>query len=288
MKRKIKFKIEEVNLMKFENKKEEKKYYETVASEEEFLKWYKAQDLPKYETPSVTVDNVMFCYNREEDQLKMLLIKRKAHPFKDSWALPGGFVNPTESTNESCLRETQEETGVKLTELNIEQLYTFSTPNRDPRGWAITTSYIAFLNQEVLTAGDYASDVKWFNIDIEGDLVMLTEGDIVIQLDIQKEATLVSSQERLAFDHGEIISTAFKRIRGKMYSQPRVLTILGESFTITEARKVFAKFLGLDYKKIDHSNFKKDLLKFVKEVDERPTGVGRPSKFYAVDSPYLT
>lgn len=273
--------------MEFENAQAEKKYYETEASEADFLTWYQSQDLPKYETPSVTIDNVMFCYNREEDQMKMLLIKRKAHPFKDSWALPGGFVNPRESTGESCIRETKEETGVQLTEFNIEQLYTFSTPNRDPRGWVITTSYLAFLNQEALTAGDDASDVKWFNIKIEGSHLYLSAADIEIQVDIEKEEMLDESPERLAFDHVKIISTAFNRIIGKMYYQPRVLTVLGESFTITEARKVFSKFLGVDYRTIDHSNFKKDLLKFVKEVDERPTGVGRPSKFYALNIPYL-
>ena len=59
-----------------------------------------------------------------------------------------------------------------------------------------------------------------------------------------------------------------------------VLQVLGEDFSVAEARKVFAKFLGIDFRDIDHSNFKKALLPFLTEVDERSMGIGRPAKFY--------
>ena len=266
---------------------EEQIYYEIEASEQEFLEWYRTKEHKKYERPSVTIDNVMLAYNREEDALKILLIKRKAHPYKGCWALPGGFVNPNESTDKGCLRETFEETGVQLKESNIEQLYTFSTPNRDPRDWVITVSYMAFLNQEALKAGDDASEAAWFDITLTEGSALLHHQMEHIGLDLVAETTSAASTGNLAFDHEKIISTAIKRIVGKMYYQPRLLTLLGESFTIAEARKVYAKFLGVPYQTLDHSNFKKDLLKFLKEVDERPTGVGRPSKFYALDIPYL-
>ena len=61
----------------------------------------------------MTVDIVLMCYNKE-DQLKVLLIQRKGHPYRNSWALPGGFVQKDESTGESVLRETKEETGVVI------------------------------------------------------------------------------------------------------------------------------------------------------------------------------
>ncbi len=61
----------------------------------------------------------------------------------------------------------------------------------------------------------------------------------------------------MAFDHSQIIIKAFNRIVNKMDHEPQVLQVLGDTFTITEARKVFAKFLGVDYHSIDHSNFKK-------------------------------
>ena len=265
-------------MKQFESPQAEKHYYENSATEVEFLDWYRQQDLPKYETPSVTVDNVLLCYNREHDQLKILLVKRNNHPFQFSWALPGGFVNRDESTDQSCLRETQEETGVQIPANNIEQLHTFSTPNRDPRGWVITVSYLAFIGEEPLTAGDDAKEALWFTVERQADQLILTNQADEIILNLVTGAS--TGKETLAFDHDQIIIKAFQRVINKMYHEPTILHVLGKDFTITEARKVFAKFLGLDYKNIDHSNFKKALLEFFIEVGERPVGIGRPSKIY--------
>ncbi len=256
----------------------EKTYYEQVASEEEFLAWYRQQEQPQYEKPSVTVDIVLMCYNKENDQLKILLIQRKGHPYRHSWALPGGFVNPNESTGESVLREAQEETGVAISKRHIEQLHTFSTPNRDPRGWVVTVSYLAFIGEEPLAAGDDASEVRWFSLERKDEQLYLINGDVEIILDLRTGQSL--GKDTLAFDHSEIILKAFRRVANKMEHEPQVLQVLGDSFTITEARKVFAKFLGVDFRSIDHSNFKKSLLRFFDEIGERPVGIGRPSKIY--------
>ncbi|MDH6365670.1 8-oxo-dGTP diphosphatase [Enterococcus sp. PF1-24] len=264
--------------MKFETKQAEKTYYEQQASFEDFIDWYKKQEQPEYEKPSLTVDIVLMSYNREEDQLKLLLIKRKAHPYRHSWALPGGFVNPNESTSESVLRETKEETNVDITKGNIEQLHTFSQPGRDPRGWVVTVSYLAFIGEEPLIAGDDAKEVGWFNVNRHGDKLHLTKKETEIILDLTTSES--SGKDTLAFDHKQLILKAFNRTFNKMYHEPQVLLLLGENFTITEARKVFAKFLGVDYKTIDHSNFKKAMLGYFEEVGERPVGIGRPSKIY--------
>lgn len=264
--------------MRFTSKEQEKHYYEQEASEAEFLAWYKTQAQPEFEKPSVTVDMVLMCYNKEADQLKVLLVQRKTNPFRNSWALPGGFVNPNESTGQCVIRETKEETSVRISANNIEQLHTFSTPNRDPRGWVVTVTYLAFIGEEPLEAGDDASQVRWFSLERKDEQLFLTNDNIEIRLDLTTGETL--SQDALAFDHSDIILKAFKRISNKMENQPQVLQVLGEDFTITDARKVFAKFLGLNFREIDHSNFKKSLLKFLEEVGERSTGIGRPSKVY--------
>ncbi|WP_099222758.1 NUDIX domain-containing protein [Listeria costaricensis] len=250
--------------------KQEKKYYETKATEKEFLTWYQEKDQPTYETPSVTIDNVIFSYDRQEDLLKILLIKRKNHPFQDYWALPGGFIQKGESADDCCIRETYEETGIKIFADQIEQLYTFTEPERDPRGWILTISYLAFLHQLPVQAGSDAGEARWFDIWIDSNEISLVSGD----------DTLILTDQKLAFDHVKIIQMAIKRIVGKLYYQPKLLLLLEPPFTIVEARKVFGKFLGVPYKEIDHSNFKKEILKFVDEVGERPTGVGRPSKYY--------
>lgn len=264
--------------MPFQSKQEEKKYYEQQADFETFIKWYKQQEQPDYEKPSLTVDIVMMCYNKEEDQIKLLLIQRKAHPYRYSWALPGGFVDPDESTGQSVLRETKEETGLDISKVNIEQLHTFSTPGRDPRGWVVTVSYLAFIGEETLVAGDDAEDVGWFSLHRIGDKLALTKGETEIILDMHTGES--SGKDTLAFDHDQIILKAFNRIVNKMDHEPQVLLVLGKEFTITEARKVFARFLGIDYKTIDHSNFKKAMLNYFEEVGERPVGIGRPSKIY--------
>lgn len=266
----------------FPSKKQEKDYFEQQASEAEFLQWYHRQDQPSYETPSLTVDMVLMCYNREEEQLKIALIQRKSHPYRNSWALPGGFVQPNESTGESVLRETNEEIGVQISKQNIEQLHTFSTPNRDPRGWVVTVSYLAFIGEEPLSAGDDANQVRWFSLSRQGKKLFLISGEVEIILDLHTGDSL--GKDTLAFDHSQIIIKAFKRVANKMEHEPQVLLVLGSTFTITEARKVFAKFLGIDYRSIDHSNFKKAMLPFFKEVGEKTVGIGRPSKIYELKS----
>ncbi|UDM79272.1 NUDIX domain-containing protein [Vagococcus fluvialis] len=264
----------------FTSRAEERHYFETQVSEKEFLEWYKKQHFPTQDMPSVTVDMVLFCYNKEQDDFKVLLIKRKTHPFQNSWALPGGFVRNGEATSDSCIRETKEETNVSITRDHIEQLHTFSTPNRDPRGWVITVSYLAFIGEEPLEAGDQAADATWFSIDRKGELIHLTseEDDAKIVLNLKTGESL--GTESLAFDHSQIIIKAFNRVCNKMYHEPQVLRVLGHTFTITEARKVYAKFLGVNYREIDHSNFKKAMLPYFKEIGEKPMGVGRPSKIY--------
>lgn len=263
---------------RFSSKEEEKRYYEQEATETEFLDWYHQQELPEYEKPSLTVDIVLMCYNKEDDQLKILLIKRIGHPYRNSWALPGGFVNRNESTGESVLRETKEETGVVISKDNIEQLHSFSRPDRDPRGWVVTVSYLAFIGEETLTAGDDAKEVRWFTMERKKDTLYLKNEEVEIVLSLKTGES--TGKNTLAFDHSEIILKAFNRVANKMEHDPQVLQVLGDDFTITEARKIFAKFLGVDYKNIDHSNFKKAMLQHFEEIGERPVGIGRPSKIY--------
>ena len=95
----------------------------------------------EYEYPraALTVDCVVF--GLDETDLKVLLIQRKLTPFQHSWALPGGFVRVDETLDVAARRELEEEAGV--TDVYLEQLYTFGTIDRDPRERIVTVAYYA-------------------------------------------------------------------------------------------------------------------------------------------------
>ncbi|HSP82892.1 MAG TPA: NUDIX hydrolase [Gillisia sp.] len=126
----------------------------------------------------LTVDAVVF--SKSNDSLKVLLIKRKNDPFKNQWALPGGFLEDYETLEKGAQRELEEETGIKTD--NMEQVGIFATPGRDPRGRVISIAFTKVVSNEVPVKGnDDATDAKWFDIN-----------------DLPK----------LAFDHSEIITKA--------------------------------------------------------------------------------
>jgi ADP-ribose pyrophosphatase YjhB (NUDIX family) len=182
-----------------------KEYYEQVAPLDEFLEWYNKQDQPTYEKPSVTVDLVIFNPNKT----KILLIERLANPFRGSWALPGGFINKNEPSEAAVIRETMEETGVEVSDQHIEQLYTFTTPGRDPRGWVVSIAYLAVLPDEPIAhAGDDAKKAEWFDIYEKDHHLFI--GD---SIEISKHSHESVGTEKLAFDHYRIIARAWQRLQ---------------------------------------------------------------------------
>ena len=116
----------------------------------------------KYPRPALTTDCIIFGF--DESDLKVLLIERGIEPYKGKWALPGGFVKMDETTEEGAKRELYEETGLK--DVFIEQLFTFSDVDRDPRGRVISVAYFSLvnLNNYEAKAGDDASKAQWFSV----------------------------------------------------------------------------------------------------------------------------
>ncbi|BAV08675.1 8-oxo-dGTP diphosphatase [Filimonas lacunae] len=203
---------------------------------------------------SVTVDAIVFGYEKNEG-VSVLLIKRKYEPFKDSWALPGGFVQEEESLETAVKRELQEETGIKVNYL--EQLYTFGAPQRDPRQRIISVAYWALVKTSLfveLKADTDASQVQWFNIE---------------------------KLPKLGFDHKLILDKAIQRIRAKVRYEPVGFELLDKKFSFADLEKLYMSFLGRD---IDRRNFRKKMmgLKMLDELDEwsKSEGAGRPSKMF--------
>jgi 8-oxo-dGTP diphosphatase len=202
----------------------------------------------------VAVDAIVFGYSKA-DGVSVLLIQRKYPPFKDQWALPGGFVLEEESLEDAVQRELVEETGVKVAYL--EQLYTFGDPNRDPRQRVISVSYFALvkssLYQEVKASTD-AEDVRWFNI---------------------------KQLPKLAFDHQKIVDTAIERVRSKIRYEPIGFELLDKKFPFADLEKLYMTLLD---REVDRRNFAKKMLALdvLDETDEvaKAEGKGRPSKMY--------
>ncbi len=116
----------------------------------------------EYPRAALTVDCVVFGF--DEGDLKLLLIQRNIKPFKDKWALPGGFVRVDESLEEAALRELQEEAGVGR--VYLEQLFTFGDLKRDPRERVVTVAYYALvkLGDHRIKGATDARNAAWFSV----------------------------------------------------------------------------------------------------------------------------
>lgn len=280
-------------------------------SEKEFLEQYNEGD---FKRPSVAVDMVIFTvmetekenYRKlSEKKLKVLLIQRGGHPYLKKWALPGGFVRPTETTEMAAKRELKEETGVN--NIYLEQLYTFSEPLRDPRTWVMSCSYMALINGNKLKlcAGDDADNAAWFNISfslLREQKEILKDGFIKIQQyelkllndDIEITAVVeykttrsednesyeynIISNDGLAFDHAKIIFYAMQRLRGKIEYTDIAFHLMPKLFTLTELQQVYEVILG---KELLNAAFRRKIEKLVDETDNYTENAGhRPSRLF--------
>lgn len=276
-------------------------------TEKEFLASYDPGD---YVRPSVAADMVIFTvrdmpennYRKlSEKELHVLLIQRGGHPYLGKWALPGGFVRPEETIGEAARRELLEETGVSSGYL--EQLYTFSTPGRDPRTWVISCAYMALVDSTALQlrAGDDASDAGWFQLSyslLEETRsvspqdssckrryeMTLTKGEIVLSA-VVTEATgrnnlefEIIENDGLAFDHAKIIACAIQRLRNKVEYTDLALNLMPEKFTLTELQQVYEVILG---KPLLKAAFRRKIKDLVKETGEYTENAGhRPSQLF--------
>lgn len=208
----------------------------------------------EFARPALTTDCVVF--GLDEDDVKVLLIKRGLTPFKGKWALPGGFIRPKETIDDCARRELAEETG--LNNIYLEQLYTFGDPSRDPREHIVTVAYYALVNliEHPPNADTDAIDAAWFPFD-----------------EIPK----------LAFDHVKILAVAKERLQAKIHYSPVIFELLPKKFTLPELQKLFERILEV---KLDKRNFRKKILKLgiLLETDEvQQDATRRAARLYRFD-----
>lgn len=177
----------------------------------------------KYPPLAVTVDIALFTIR--DGALSVLLVERAHDPYAGAWALPGGFIDPDEDAETAAWRELAEETGVEKTSFHLEQLRTYSAPDRDPRMRTLSVAHVAFApDLPEPAAGDDAADARWWVVE---DL--LGEGP---------------DRPALAFDHEQILTDALERVRAKLEYTTLAAEFVAEPFTLPELRRVYAAVWG--------------------------------------------
>lgn len=219
-------------------------------SEKEFLNSYNKNE---YEKPSVAVDLLVFTV--KDDRLKIVLVRRSEHPFKDMLSLPGVFVGINETLNEAAARGAREEAG--LADIYFEQLYTWGDIDRDPRMRIISVSYLSLTPAEKLTlsAGSRTSSAELYDVE-----------------------ELLASDEELAFDHRKIIGYGRERIRNKTEYSRIAFEFLPKEFTLPQLQRVYEILLG---KPLYKANFRRRVAPLIDETERMTSGdAHRPSRIY--------
>jgi 8-oxo-dGTP diphosphatase len=207
---------------------------------------------------AVAADIVVFAYT--DGAMHVLLVRRGSEPFAGRRALPGGMLEQDETLEDTASRELREEAGVETA--FMEQLATFSAVDRDPRGRVVSCAYLALLDagRVRLEAGSDASDATWE------------------PLEPLLERIRAAEERVLAFDHDEIVSYGRQRLANKLEYQNVAWSLLPETFTMSELRRVYEAGLG---RALEPSNFRRVALGWgvLAESGERRTA-GRPATLY--------
>lgn len=241
--------------------------YNLSAEDQKFVSEYRPGD---YDRPSVTTDILIFTVDIKEG-LQLLLIKRKNPPFRDFWAIPGGFVDMNEDIDEGAKRELFEETNVK--DVHLEQLYTFGEVGRDPRMRIITIAYMALVPKALLKpmAGDDAAETEWVKVGLND------KGEVIFGQ---------NNNYQIAFDHANIIKVAIERLRGKLEYTTIATNLLNnpQKFAIYELQKIHEAILGHS---LNAANFRRYFLTtYIEKYKAEDTGIvcaqfsKRPSHYY--------
>lgn len=231
-----------------------------LQEEREYLQSY---DPNEFERPSVAVDTVIFSVDSElnnqnyrkleKQKLTVLLVKRGSHPYWGCWSLPGGFVGPDETLAQTANRIINSKT--RLSNLYIEQLYTFSQPGRDPRMRVISCAYMALIDRRAFEFKETEA-LKWFELEVsarDDKLTLIAEGER-LEIDIKKEEQqngLMTSYKyaarpgsALAFDHADIILEALLRLRNKIEYTDLAFNLMPPEFSITQLQQIYEIILG--------------------------------------------
>ncbi|MEV8596746.1 NUDIX domain-containing protein [Streptomyces sp. NPDC052012] len=213
-------------------------------------------DKHAYEPFAVTVDLAVFTIR--DGTLHVLLVERGQEPYAGRWALPGGFVQPDESAETAARRELAEETGLTdVSGLHLEQLRTYSEPDRDPRMRVVSVAFAALLpDAPEAHGGSDAAEARWMPYD---------------------------AVRELAFDHDRILADAHDRIGAKLEYTCLATAFCPPEFTLGELQQVYETVWGTA---LDRPNFRRKVLATPGFVETVPGGArltggrGKPAALY--------
>lgn len=265
-------------------------------TEEEFLKDY---DPKEFDQLSMTADILLISVSDEESNnyrktskkmMSILLVKRDDFPYKGKWCLPGGFLDPKTETLEDCAKRVlKNETN--LSNIYLEQLYTYDAVDRDPRTRVVSTSYIALVDKNKLTEM-INPNASWFDVVLleeKNDIVDITldNGKDTIHLAIKKKLRekttdrykfIEVKNDALAFDHALVILAGLERLKNKLNYTDIVFNMMPEYFTLGELQQVYEVILN---KKLLDPAFRRIIASKVEKTNKMKTGEGhRPSALF--------
>ena len=208
--------------------------------------------LQSYPAFPLTVDCVIFGF--DENSLKVLTIKRETPWFKDSLSLLGNTILPEEDLDHAASRVLLERTGMK--EVYLEQVHTFSKPDRHPGGRVITTVYASLLNIKHHTLEIVENELSWYPVK-----------------DIKE----------MAFDHKQILDTCYNWLQKRIQEHPLAFNLLPVKFSLRQLQNVYEAILDIQ---LDRRNFRKKFASMGFLIDTKEMEVNvthRPGKLYSFD-----
>ncbi|MBI4128671.1 MAG: NUDIX hydrolase [Parcubacteria group bacterium] len=197
----------------------------------------------------LATDTVLFTVDGHELKVLLMRVHRPPHVTRH-WGVPGGLIHPKETADQAAQRHLREKGGV--TGVYLEQLYTFSRVDRDPRGRVVSVAYLGLVpGVDISKHSD--GEVGWFPVRL---------------------------LPALAYDHREIIRTAVERLKAKLEYTNIAYRLVPEAFTLTELQRVYEVIIG---RKLDKRNFRKKLffLNLLEKVGrKKKSGASRPAELY--------
>ena len=199
----------------------------------------------------LAVDSIIFGYDEEGRELKVLLLKRNFQPAMGEWSLMGGFVKNNESIDEAAKRILIQLTG--LSEVYMEQLYTFGEVDRDPGDRIISVAYFA--------------------------LIKIDDSDLELVKSHGATWIPISAMPQLIFDHSAMIDRALKKLQIRARTQPIGFELLPDKFTIPQLQGLYEAIYN---KALDKRNFRRKLLAMdlLEKLEEKEKESSRKGAWY--------